>query len=342
MPRPRSLTTLLIAATALAMFVAFAPAASGQIRASADAVPTAVTSAPWPRPAVPNAIRIGLHVGTDTLHLKDSRNYILRMPKVKKTGPLYIRGGGNVRLIGGLMSTKIKGPNIVIMDDSGTRNGRIVHIEGLLINGSSRVPSDGIKIKAPHTIVQLEHDRIVGLHGSLRGYHADVVQPGGGVKELLIDDFTGSSHYNNFYFRRETNPLMPAIGRVIIENTNMFGYQNPGTIPRRTLRGISIGTQPDPPSNDSSALNCKVTNALWMKNFWVRPPRGTRPAQFVYPHDRMEGLAARCDSAYKSSTHSVDWPHLRASNGGEVHGVVHVGTHRAFVRARTVGLNYRG
>jgi hypothetical protein len=319
------------------MFVAFAPAASGQIRASADAVPTAVTSAPWPRPAVPNAIRIGLHVGTDTLHLKDSRNYILRMPKVKKTGPLYIRGGGNVRLIGGLMSTKIKGPNIVIMDDSGTRNGRIVHIEGLLINGSSRVPSDGIKIKAPHTIVQLEHDRIVGLHGSLRGYHADVVQPGGGVKELLIDDFTGSSHYNNFYFRRETNPLMPAI-----ENTNMFGYQNPGTIPRRTLRGISIGTQPDPPSNDSSALNCKVTNALWMKNFWVRPPRGTRPAQFVYPHDRMEGLAARCDSAYKSSTHSVDWPHLRASNGGEVHGVVHVGTHRAFVRARTVGLNYRG
>lgn len=342
MSRPRSLTALVVAATALAAFIAFAPAASGQIRASSSAVPAAVTSAPWPRPAVPNAITIRLHVGTDTLHLKDSRNYILRMPRVKKTGPLYIRGGGNVRLVGGYMSTKVKGPNIVIMDDSGTRSGRIVHIEGLLINGSSRVPSDGIKIKAPRTIVQLEHDRIVGLHGSLRGYHADVVQPGGGVKELLIDDFTGSSHYNNFYFRRETHPLEPAIGRVIIENTNMFGYQNPGTTPRRTLRGISIGTQPNPPSNDSSSLNCNVTNTLWMQNFWVRPPRGVRAAQFVYPHDRMGGLAARCDSAYSAATHTVDWPHLRASNGGVVHGRVHIGIHRSFVRARTVGLHYRG
>lgn len=79
-----------------------------------------------------------------------------------------------------------------------------------------------------------------------------------------------------------------------------------------------------------------------MKNFWVRPPRGVRPAQFVYPHDRMSGSAARCDSAYRASTHSVDWPHLRASAGGEVHGVVHVGVHKAFVRARSVGLHYRG
>jgi hypothetical protein len=56
----------------------------------------------------------------------------------------------------------------------------------------------------------------------------------------------------------------------------------------------------------------------------------------------MRGPAARCDSAYKARTHSVDWPHLRASNGGVVHGVVRVGIHRAFVRARTVGLHYRG
>ena len=70
MPRPRSLTTLLVAATALAMFAAFASGAGAQVRASANAVPAAVTSAPWPRPAVPNAIRIRLHVGSDTLHLR--------------------------------------------------------------------------------------------------------------------------------------------------------------------------------------------------------------------------------------------------------------------------------
>ena len=94
----------------------------------------------------------------DFLHLRDSRNYILKMPRRKKVGPLYIRGGGNVRIIGGYMSTRVQGPNINISDDRGTRDGRIVHIEGLLINGSSGVPSDGIKIKAPHTIVQLERD----------------------------------------------------------------------------------------------------------------------------------------------------------------------------------------
>ena len=75
------------------------------------------------------------------------------------------RGGRNVRIIGGVMLTKVKGPNVVIMDDAGTHVGRVVHIEGLVINGTSGVPSDGIKIKAPKTIVQLEegpHHRTVG------------------------------------------------------------------------------------------------------------------------------------------------------------------------------------
>src|SRR5262249_37820587 len=129
----------------------------------------------WPRPPMGSPVTIRLHRGTDKLHLRDSRNYILKMPARRKTGPLYILGGGNVEIIGGLMSTRVKGPNINIRDDSGTHDGRIVDIEGVVINAKSGVPSDGIKIQAPHTIVQLENDRIVGLIGSLRGYHADVV-----------------------------------------------------------------------------------------------------------------------------------------------------------------------
>ena len=69
----------------------------------------------------------------------------------------------------------------------------------------------GMDDRRRQEIVQLEKDRIIGLWGRLAGYHADVVQPGGGVKELRIDGLTGSSHYNNFYFRRETNPLGPPI-----------------------------------------------------------------------------------------------------------------------------------
>jgi hypothetical protein len=300
---------------------------------------TAAVGTTWARPAMHNAIVIRLHVGSDSLHLNDSRDYVLKMPAVKKLGPLYIRGGRNVRIIGGVMSTKVKGPNIVIMDDSGTHVGRIVHIEGVVINGTSGVPSDGIKIKAPRTIVQLEKDRIIGLWGTLSGYHADVVQPGGGVKLLRIDGFTGSSHYNNFYFRRETNPLEPAIGKVVIRNANMFGYVN-RTNPKTTLRGIAIGTQPSPPSDTSKLINCTVTNPLVLQNFWVTPPTGVRPAQFVYPHDRMQGAASWCDSKYASGTHTVDWPNLRASRGGKVYGAVHVGKHRDFVPMGSIGFDY--
>ncbi|MDX6548172.1 MAG: hypothetical protein QOG33_1722 [Gaiellales bacterium] len=334
-PRLRSSIAVICAAAALTCH----GGAPGIGLSTAGAATPAVGTS-WPRPPLSNPIVIRLHVGADSLHLNDSRDYALRMPPVKKLGPLVITGGRNVRIVGGLMSTKIKGPNIVIMDNAGTHVGRIVHIEGVTINGSSRVPSDGIMIKAPKTIVQLENDRIVGLWGTLSGYHADVVQPGGGVKELRIDGLTGSSHYNNFYFRRETNPLKPAIGRVIIRNANMFGYDN-STIPRTTLRGISIGTQGNPPSDDSLSINCAVSNPLILTNFWVTPPKGVRPAQFVYPHDQMAGAAAWCHSAYASSTHSVDWPNLRASKGGPVSGVVRVGTHRAFVPRSLSGLNYR-
>ena len=334
----RSRHRIPLAALCLAAALVCQGGAGGVIATAGAATPAVGTS--WARPVMSSPILIRLHVGSDSLHLNDNRDYILKMPAVKKLGPLYIRGGRNVRIIGGLMSTKIKGPNIVIEDDSGTHVGRIVHIEGLVINGTSRVPSDGIKIKAPKTVVQLENDRIIGLWGSLAGYHADVVQPGGGVKLLRIDGLTGSSHYNNFYFRRETNPLEPAIGEVVIRNANMFGYYGNPSIPHTTLRGISIGTQPNPPSDDSAKINCVVSNPLVLTNFWVTPPKGVRAAQFVYPHDRMAGSAAWCDSAYSSATHTVDWPNLSSTKGGKVFGVVHVGIHKAFVPMGSAGLTY--
>jgi hypothetical protein len=199
---------ILLVARSLAVLALFAAAtatplgSSGGSPSRARAATTVPVGTSFPRPTMNSPITIPLHVGSDSLHLDDSRDYILVMPPQKKTGPLYIRGGHDVELIGGYMSTTTKGPNINISDDSGTQSGRIVHIEGVLIDGSSGVPSDGIKIQAPNTIVQLENDRIVGLWGTLGGYHADVVQPGGGVKELRIDGLTGASHYNDVRVRQ--------------------------------------------------------------------------------------------------------------------------------------------
>ena len=53
-------------------------------------------------------------------------------------------------------------------------DGRIIHIEGLDIDGSGGGEGDGIGIGAPSAIVQLENDRITGLIGHLSSSHADV------------------------------------------------------------------------------------------------------------------------------------------------------------------------
>ncbi|HVI37374.1 MAG TPA: hypothetical protein VM684_14170, partial [Gaiellales bacterium] len=181
-----------------------------------------------------------------------------------------------------------------------------------------------------------------GLWGTLGGYHADVVQPGGGVKELRIDGFTGASHYNDFYFRREANPLEPPIGKVTIRNTNMFGYVNAkGTTPATTIRGISVGTQSNPPSDDSQATNCAMTDPLVFDNFWVTPPAGVRPGQFAWPNDNMSGSASWCRSAFAAGSSTLSWPGLNAAKGGKVSGAINVGAHADFVPAGSVGLGYR-
>ena len=330
-PLVRLCTLVLLAAAAAALAVSTHHASGAR---------AATIGSSLSRPQLSNPVVIQLHVGSDSLHLNDSRDYILKMPSQKKTGPLYVKGGRNILIVGGYMSTKTKGPNINIHDGDNAQSGRIIHIERLLIDGSSKVPSDGIQIHAPKAIVQLKLDRFVGFWGTLSGYHADVVQPAGGVKELRIDGLTGSSHYNDFYLRRENNPLMPAIGKVTIRNTNMFGYTN-STIPHQTIRGIAIGTQGSPPSDDSLKINCAVTSPMILDNFWITPPQGRPTGQFVWPHIRMADPASWCDARYNSSTHTMNWPNLSSSKGGPVHGAAHVGAHSDFVPSGAAGLSYR-
>jgi len=290
------------------------------------------------RPRLVNPIRIRLRRGNQQLSLNDRRDYILRMPRRKKTGFLIVWGGRNIRMVGGYMSVKTPGPNLAIKDKPGTRVGRVVHIEGLLIDSSSGVPSDGITISAPKTIVQLKRVRIVGLKGSGAGLHADVIQPWGGVKALLIDGLSASSHYNNLYLRRENDPLGPRIGPVRIFNADIRGFRNSG-VPDATLRGISIGTQAISGTDDTSAVNCRLTDPLTLRHFHAIPPPGRAFGQFVYPHDRMGGAARWCRARVASGGKTLDWPKLR----GKVSGVVQrtEPSRGTFVPARWVGIGYR-
>lgn len=305
---------------------------------SCDGASVEVVNVWLERPELDNPITIDLRVGSDELRLDDTRDYILRMPQVKKTGALLIRGGGDVSIVGGYMSVASSGPNISISDGPGTPHGRVVHIEGVLIDGSSGAESDGIKINAPRTTVQLKNVRIVGLLGSMNSLHADLIQPWGGVGELRISGFTGASHYNSLYLRRENDPLMPPIGTVRIQRTNIFGYVNPGGTPDSTLRGISIGTQSVPPSDATQSVNCSVTHPIYLDTFYVDPPGTKRLGQFVYPHDKMQ--TAGCPAQVSADGQSVHWPALR----DEVFGSVLLGPPPGgdFVPVGMAGLGYVG
>lgn len=289
-------------------------------------------------PDLRNPLRVRLHRGDDSLNLRDGRDCILRMPSRKKTGPLYIKGGRNVVLVGGRISVSRDGvANITVQDGRDARPGRVVHIEGVLIDASGGGKADGIRIRAPKAVVQVKHTRIVGLKGSFSSTHADLIQPWGGVKRLLGDGFTGASHYNGLYLRRENDPLGPRIGPVVIRNANVFGYRNArGTRPSSTLRAIAIGTQPVPPSDTSSPVNCRLTDPVRFRAFYAEPPPGKRPGQFVFPHDGMR--AAGCPAKVAAGGGSVDWPALRS----KVDGVVRLGPPPGgdFVPRGTAGLGY--
>jgi hypothetical protein len=305
----------------------------------------------WAPPTLTNPVTITLPAtGDQTLNLDNSRDYLIRYPAVRRVGELHLIGGRNIVIIGGA-STIAPHPgigvrNIQISDKPGVMDGRVIHIEGLDIDGSGGGEADGIGIGAPSAIVQIENVRITGLIGHLGSTHADVIQTWGGVKELRIYDLTGASHYNNLYLRRENSPLGPAVGPVTLDHVNLFGYVNPAgwDIPS-TLRALSIGTQPADtdcdgkghcgPSNPDSATNCQLSSPVTLNQFYGAPPAGSLQ-RFMWPTDY--GVAAGCPSALSADGKSAYWPSLTTL----ISGVMQLGPPpgRDFVPAGSVGVGY--
>jgi hypothetical protein len=308
----------------------------------------------WAPPVLHEPVTINLPAsGTVRLNLDNSRDYIIRYPDVRRVGGLTLRGGRNIVIIGGastLPSHTGKGlRNIQIKDKPGVMDGRIIHIEGLDIDGSGGGEGDGIGIGAPSAIVQLENDRITGLIGHLSSTHADVIQTWGGVKQLRIDHLTGASHYNNLYLRRENSPLEPGDRSVVLHDVNLFGYVNPaGWDEHTTLRAMAIGTQPPNsscaghrcgPANPDDPVNCQLAGPIVLDNVYAEPPGGPLNA-FAWPTGSMS--AAGCAAALSPDGTSMSWPALSAAFGGPVTGAIQLGPPPGgdFVPAGSVGVGY--
>lgn len=283
------------------------------------------------------------------------RDVLIRWPLGKtRTGGLRITGGRNVVLAGGHQTIGrnrdgswpeygargVGDTNIAVDDGAG-----IVHVEGLLVDSSGGAESDGFMLNTNRT-VQIMWTRVDNLQGSSApGHrHADCIQIGpGGVGELRLDHFTGRSHYNSLYARRENSPLGKAHGPLRLRYSNMGGYtQNPIGAPQQTLTGLSLGTQPpNDPGDNGSAVNAELPGDVYLDHYYADPGEAGRPnlGEFLHPDARRNSYQPGRPVA--DSTGGWYWPVWRGASPG-VHGRVLTGPPPSgdYAKADAVGLNY--
>jgi hypothetical protein len=156
-----------------------------------------------------NPITVQLDSGYTRTTLSPTRDYIVVLPDTVKTGGTWIIGGHNVVIVGGSIAIAADAATgtsqrtgIYIKDATGT-----VHVEGVTIDATGGAQVDGIAIAAPQATVQLENLRVVGLHGGMNSFHADVVQPWGGVGDLRIDHLTGVSDYQGLTLQQDLGSI---------------------------------------------------------------------------------------------------------------------------------------
>jgi hypothetical protein len=279
----------------------------------------AITSdAPPPveRPPLTSPTVVSLSATSPLPKLSNARDYIILLPKtVAHTSGVRVVGGRNVALVGGYLSTSTGStvPNVFIGDGAA---GGIVHCEGLLIDGSHGGLSDAFHLQCPHRHVQLKMNRVDGLRGAYSKTHADCIQ-NLGCASLRVEDFTGRSHYNNSYCRRENDPVGWPVGPSTWNRVNMGGYRTNqdavGTDPKHTLRAISLGTQPVPPGDATSTVNGLLTGSVWLHSYYANSAEAGMPlGQFVWPHNGPS-MEPSCRAQVSTDGLSVDWPRWRTS-----------------------------
>ncbi len=200
-------------------------------------------------PELENPVELKIERGK-TYDLDPSKDYKLVAPKVI-TGPVHIRGGRNVVWIGGHIripepdwSTKpaaTKRRALVISDKDGVNGSpRVVHIEGLLIDGPGL--SEGINTNCPTAGVQLvkirvghpnepvhhmgedERDGKNGWHTN----HPDIVQTWGSQRFLKIDGLTGFSNYQGLFFREDRAGGDPVLGPIDLKHVDVHAVSVEG------------------------------------------------------------------------------------------------------------------
>lgn len=291
--------------------------------------------------------------------LDDRRDHLIILPPAVRLRGVSINQGRNVVIAGGYISIGAGLDEACISVHDGVL-GRVVHLEGIREDALQGGMSDGLQTMCPTTHVQVQKCRTTGLRGSLATRHADVCQPLG-MLSLSFEDFTGSSHYNSLYARRENKPLGNPLGPIYACRVNMKGFKtNPLGEPQQTLRAISLGTQPDPPSDPSDPINGHLTSPVWLYEYYADAASAGRAlGDFAWPHAGSR-MVAECRASVSADGQSLWWERWKTdtappagettpstagtfgSGDAKVYGVVKLGPPPGgdFVLTKDIGLSY--
>jgi hypothetical protein len=168
-----------------------------------------LTWAPPGYPSYAGYVTVNVPTSGGAVHLSDSTDYRLALPPGGTTSGVEIDGGRNVVVIGGTVSVNSNfnpgGDDYAfkVTSDSGTVDGRIVHIEGVRARGpylgdflQSQEPTS---FSTGHTIIQVENVYCDKLIGTESGIHPDLFGAWGGHKELRADNVTAYSQLQGLF-----------------------------------------------------------------------------------------------------------------------------------------------
>ena len=187
-----------------------------------------------------------------TYNLRSDTDYVVSAPS-RIDGSVHLRGGRNVVWIGGHISIPFQGTGPVgpslrrgltisdidalggpVATHGASRDGRVVHIEGLLIDGPDL--TEGINTNAPKAVVQLQNIRIDGVHfrnsddrdgtGGWTANHPDILQTWGSQKELRVDGLTGTSSYQGLFLKEDSPDSVH--GPMWLRRVNLRSYEHTG------------------------------------------------------------------------------------------------------------------
>ncbi|PQV63990.1 hypothetical protein B1R32_10712 [Abditibacterium utsteinense] len=245
--------------------------------------------------------------------------------------PAKIVGGDNVVIIGGnIVMPSANNAEIsdeyrqalYIKDDANSNDNRVVHIEGVNIQGDAdgKALFDGIDLSCPKAIVQIENCRITGVRGFNldwtearstaspqnpypkvagmnnweKDWHGDILQPYGGAKEIRVDGLYGTTDCQALFLKQDGN--LATLGeRVSLRNIAILQNEPPYSVVTPTtqmpFREGHLFWRSGRNSNTIYDYDTKAPYSANVSNFKVKLRSNTTLLGSVNPDGDFKGFA---------------------------------------------------